>query len=294
MSCGRTPSSNSSRLGISWVWMGIEGCNSQYVKLQGIDTFELVRELQSHGIRVLGSTIIGLEEHTPENIDAAIEHAARHDTDFHQFMLYTPIPGTPLHAELDRQRADEGRGRVRPGRHPRAVGLQLSPSAHSRRDGERVHAAGLRSRLQPQRAEHVADRPHDAGRLEALQEPSRTPASAAAMPGRPASWRRPSRPSTAGAKMYYRGNPAMRAKMAALLKESEREFGWKSRLMSAAGRAATCYWKICARSSGWPPAGPTSRPRSTKRTAPATTGPPIPAAMSRRKRPPARQRPMAS
>ena len=69
-------------------------------KLTGIDTFELVRELQSHGIRVLGSTIIGLENHTPENIDEAIDYAARHDTDFHQFMLYTPIPGTPLHAEL--------------------------------------------------------------------------------------------------------------------------------------------------------------------------------------------------
>ena len=54
------------RLGISWVWIGIEGCNSQYVKLQGIDTFQLVGELQSHGIRVLGSTIIGLENHTPE------------------------------------------------------------------------------------------------------------------------------------------------------------------------------------------------------------------------------------
>ena len=80
--------------------MGLEGCNSQYAKLQGIDTFELVRELQSHGIRVLGSTIIGLENHTPENIDAAIDYAVRHDTDFHQFMLYTPIPGTPLHAEL--------------------------------------------------------------------------------------------------------------------------------------------------------------------------------------------------
>ena len=36
---------------------------------RGIDTRELVRQLQSHGIRVLGSTIIGLEEHTPENID---------------------------------------------------------------------------------------------------------------------------------------------------------------------------------------------------------------------------------
>ena len=44
------------RLGISWVWMGIEGRNSQYAKLKGIDTCALVRELQSHGIRVLGST----------------------------------------------------------------------------------------------------------------------------------------------------------------------------------------------------------------------------------------------
>ena len=49
---------------------------------------------------MLGSTIIGLENHTPENIDEAIEHAVPHDTDFHQFMLYTPIPGTPLYAPI--------------------------------------------------------------------------------------------------------------------------------------------------------------------------------------------------
>ena len=82
---------------------GVEGENNQYAKLDGIDTFALVRELQSHGIRVLGSTIIGLEEHTPENIDQVIEHAVRHNTDFHQFMLYTPLPGTPLHAEFSAQ-----------------------------------------------------------------------------------------------------------------------------------------------------------------------------------------------
>ncbi len=86
-------------LGVSWVWMGLEGKDSQYGKLSGTDTHDLVRTLQSHGIRILGSSIIGLEEHTPENIDAAIDHAISHDTDFHQFMLYTPIPGTPLHAE---------------------------------------------------------------------------------------------------------------------------------------------------------------------------------------------------
>lgn len=87
-------------MGISWVWMGIEGENSHYTKLDDIDTFALVRDLQSHGIRVLGSTIIGLEDHTPENIDRVIERAVRHNTDFHQFMLYMPLPGTPLHAQV--------------------------------------------------------------------------------------------------------------------------------------------------------------------------------------------------
>jgi len=87
-------------LGISWVWMGLEGKDSQYGKLSGADTRALVRELQSHGIRVLGSSIIGLEEHTPRNIDQAIDYAVSHDTEFHQFMLYTPVPGTPLGAEL--------------------------------------------------------------------------------------------------------------------------------------------------------------------------------------------------
>jgi radical SAM superfamily enzyme YgiQ (UPF0313 family) len=86
-------------LGIAWIWMGIEGEDSTYAKLRGVDTHALVRELQSHGIRVLGSSIIGLETHTPENIDRVIDYAISHDSDFHQFMLYTPMPGTPLYAE---------------------------------------------------------------------------------------------------------------------------------------------------------------------------------------------------
>ena len=86
-------------LGISWLWIGLEGKDTKYAKLKGIDTRQLVLKLQSHGIHVLGSSIIGLEEHTPQNIDAAIDYAVSHDTDFHQFMLYTAVPGTPLHAE---------------------------------------------------------------------------------------------------------------------------------------------------------------------------------------------------
>lgn len=85
-------------LGITWIWMGVEGKQSQYAKLNSVDTVELVKALQANGIRVLGSSIIGLEDHTPENIDEVIGHAVSHATVFHQFMLYTPNPGTPLYA----------------------------------------------------------------------------------------------------------------------------------------------------------------------------------------------------
>jgi len=90
-------------LGVSWIWMGLESPKSSYVKLNGVDTIAMTRELRRHGIRVLGSTIVGLEHHTPENIIQEVEHAVSHDTDFHQFMLYTPVPGTPLHREIASQ-----------------------------------------------------------------------------------------------------------------------------------------------------------------------------------------------
>ena len=87
-------------LGVSWIWMGLESPHSRYAKLQGQDTLALSKELRQHGIKLLGSTIVGLEHHTPENINEEIEHAVSHETDFHQFMLYTPVPGTPLYAEM--------------------------------------------------------------------------------------------------------------------------------------------------------------------------------------------------
>jgi radical SAM superfamily enzyme YgiQ (UPF0313 family) len=90
-------------LGVSWIWMGLESVNSKYAKLEGKDTHELTHELREHGIRVQGSTIIGLEHHTPANIAAEIEHAISHETDFHQFMLYTPVPGTPLYKAMKEQ-----------------------------------------------------------------------------------------------------------------------------------------------------------------------------------------------
>lgn len=90
-------------LGVSWLWMGLESPLSNYAKLQGADTRELTHTMREHGIRVLGSTIVGLEHHTKENVMGEIEHAVAHGTDFHQFMLYTPVPGTPLYQQMEAQ-----------------------------------------------------------------------------------------------------------------------------------------------------------------------------------------------
>jgi radical SAM superfamily enzyme YgiQ (UPF0313 family) len=92
-------------LGISWTWLGLESPRSSYAKLNGVDTKALTKEMSEHGIKLLGSTIVGLEHHTPENIREEIEYAVEHDTDFHQFMLYTPVPGTPLYHQIK----EEGR-----------------------------------------------------------------------------------------------------------------------------------------------------------------------------------------
>ena len=222
------------RLGISWVWMGIEGRNSQYTKLSGIDTFALVRELQSNGIKVLGSTIIGLENHTPENIDEAIDHAVRHDTDFHQFMLYTPIPGTPLHAELS------------------AKGLMKDESTYHLSD---IHGQSILNYRHPSLTdEHTAEfmlRAFD--RDFEVNGPSTVRIVRTTLAG----WRRhKNHPDprvrsrfawesrelagtfsavVGAAKLYYRDNPVMHAKMSALLRELQVEYGWKSRLAAAIG-----------------------------------------------------------
>ena len=92
-------------LGVSWIWMGLESPKAGYSKLKGTDITRLTRELRQHGIRVQGSTIIGLEHHTPENIAQEIEYAVGYDTDFNQFMLYTPVTGTPLYQQM----SEEGR-----------------------------------------------------------------------------------------------------------------------------------------------------------------------------------------
>lgn len=221
-------------LGISWVWMGLEGEESAYKKLAHVDTVSLVRELQSHGIRVLGSSIVGLENHNLENIDRVIAHSARHRTDFHQFMLYTPIPGTSLHAELS------AAGRIRPDSecdpadvHGQAVFNYRHPSLPAGSETELMVRAFTREfEVNGPSVVRIAettlagwrryrDHPDPRIRDRFAWEARSLPTEYAALVG--------------AARRYLRDRPELYRQLDRLLGELIREFGWKARLAAALG-----------------------------------------------------------
>ena len=230
------------RLGLTWIWLGLEGEDSHYAKLHGTDTRALVRRLQAHGIRVLGSTIIGLENHTVENIDAVIERAVSHDTDFHQFMLYTPLPGTPLHAELTAQ------GRMKD---------------ESEYDISDIHGQSVFNYRHP----HIQDGQETEFVIRAFERDFAVNGPSVVRIARTmlAGWKRYKNHAdprvrrrfawesrdlarnfsavTAAARLYYRGNPTLRAKMDSFLKDLYREFGLKSRFYAAVG-GPYVLWKM--------------------------------------------------
>ena len=221
-------------LGISWIWMGLEGEDSKYTKLHEMDAYELVSDLQSHGIRILGSSIIGMEEHTPENMDAAIDYAVQYNTDFHQFMLYTPIPGTPLHAELS------------------AAGRMKDPSEYDNIDIHGQYIFNYHHSSIP-----AGDETEFIRRAFVRDFEVNGPSVARIVRTTLAGWKRyknhpdarirrryawESRDQSTmysaligAAKRYYRKNPEMRAKMGAILDDLHAEYGFISRFYSAFG-----------------------------------------------------------
>ena len=90
------------RLGVSFVWMGVE-CKSQqenFPKNHGVDPKALIRELRDRGIVVLASGILCMEHHTQENIQDEIDYLVSLEADLAQFMLLTPLPTTQLYLDL--------------------------------------------------------------------------------------------------------------------------------------------------------------------------------------------------
>ena len=89
------------RLGVSFLWLGVESKQEVYEKNRGIDLKSMVRELRDHGISVLASGILFLEQHDARTIWEDIEYLVDLRSDLVQFMQLGPMPGTRLYDDYE-------------------------------------------------------------------------------------------------------------------------------------------------------------------------------------------------
>jgi radical SAM superfamily enzyme YgiQ (UPF0313 family) len=82
------------------VYVGFESINPRTLKLfqKKQDLAKIERSIErfhAHDIRIHGMFVVGSDEDDVETIDATAEFALKHDIDSIQFMIMTPIPGSP-------------------------------------------------------------------------------------------------------------------------------------------------------------------------------------------------------
>ncbi|OLE38462.1 MAG: hypothetical protein AUG00_05230 [Candidatus Rokubacteria bacterium 13_1_20CM_2_70_7] len=82
------------------VYVGFESINPRTLKLfqKKQDLAKIERSIErfhAHEIRIHGMFVVGSDEDDLETIDATADFALKHDIDSVQFMILTPIPGSP-------------------------------------------------------------------------------------------------------------------------------------------------------------------------------------------------------
>lgn len=87
------------RMGVKFLWIGIESKANVFEKTVGVDLNALIADLQNHGVTVLASAILFMEHHDKETINEDIDWAIGVESDLLQFMQFGPIPGTRLFKE---------------------------------------------------------------------------------------------------------------------------------------------------------------------------------------------------
>jgi len=87
------------------VYVGFESINPRTLKLfnKKQDVAKIERSIErfhAHKIRIHGMFVVGSDEDDLETLDATAEFALKHDVDSVQFMILTPIPGSPDYGTL--------------------------------------------------------------------------------------------------------------------------------------------------------------------------------------------------
>jgi len=92
--------------GLRAIKVGIESANEDVMKNSGRKPIEkkhqeeIIEYCDEKGIRVIAFYIIGLPDDTEETVKATIKYAKKLNTDFANFTICTPIPGTSFFEEI--------------------------------------------------------------------------------------------------------------------------------------------------------------------------------------------------
>lgn len=91
------------RIGIDFLWVGVESVREIFAKNRGIDFHRLIQELRQQGVSVLVSAILFLEHHTKETIQEDIDFTVSLKADYVQFMQLCAAPGTAVYEDMKKQ-----------------------------------------------------------------------------------------------------------------------------------------------------------------------------------------------
>ena len=91
------------RMGITFIWIGVESKKELYAKNKGTDFQVLFSELKKRGISVLASLILFTEDHDKKTIWEDVDFVTSLKPDYLQFSPLGPIPGTQLYDDYDKQ-----------------------------------------------------------------------------------------------------------------------------------------------------------------------------------------------
>ena len=91
------------RLGVTFIWIGVESKNEIFAKNKGTDFNVLFKELQKRGISVLASLILFLEEQDKRTIWEDVDFVTSLNPDYLQFAPLGPLPGTKLYRDYESQ-----------------------------------------------------------------------------------------------------------------------------------------------------------------------------------------------
>ena len=86
-------------MGFETIWMAFESPSAGYEKMKGRELGTLFRELQSRGVAILSSMIIGFPHQDRAGILSDFELLMSLEPSFTQILIYFAFPGTPFYAQ---------------------------------------------------------------------------------------------------------------------------------------------------------------------------------------------------